>query len=116
MATKPWLFAGIAALLAAVGGGVVFFTNGHQATADEIFNATYYCDVTGARIVAFGGLSSTGYTAYPFAENRSSPESCLHPTSKIKGTWRKENITFGCQSNKWLVHVENGVSVTECRG
>ena len=101
MATKKtWLFGSLAALIVAVSTGVLILQPGDEKNV-------VWCDVTGAAMIARGGLSSTAYTAYPFSENRTMGEPCINTSSNLKGAWHYTNITWsGCPSNSWAVDAE----------
>lgn len=61
---------GVLALLAVFGGGIYL-------TQDQVDNS-YYCPSTGEWGIFYGGISSTGLTAYPHAENRSDYVRCTN--------------------------------------
>lgn len=50
-------------------GGIVLLSSEEQANA-------YYCESTNQVGVFYGGISSTGLTAYPFKENRTNYVRC----------------------------------------
>lgn len=55
-------------------------------SSDEFANS-YVCSITEEVGVFYGGISSTGYTAYPNKENRKGYERCGDLSNK--GTWVK---------------------------
>ncbi len=46
---------------------------------------TYVCSNSGEIGVFYGGITTTGYTAYPYSENKTKAKSCS--MTGIKGTW-----------------------------
>lgn len=60
---------GLITLIAVFGGGMYL--------SQDQLDSAYYCTATGEFGIFYGGISSTGITAYPFAENRTQPTYCL---------------------------------------
>ena len=71
---------GVVAVLLSVGG--ITFLNSQESS-----NA-YRCTVTDQIGIFYGGITSTGYTAYPFKENKTNPVYCK-TTDGTKGKWEK---------------------------
>lgn len=76
---------GIVGLLAVLiaGSGSVFLT------PDE-FSHAYYCPLTDQVAIFYGGVSSSGLTGYPYAENRSGYKRCTY--NGVKGQWIKLGV------------------------
>jgi len=66
---------GVLSLLAIFGGTILL-------TQEEVDNS-YYCPSTSQWGIFYGGVSSTGLTAYPYAENKTNYVRCT------KSTWVK---------------------------
>ncbi len=67
-----------------VGAGVG--TGGTLYLAPNELSYAYVCNVSTEVGIFYGGISSTAYTAYPYAENRTGQKTCIKGT--IKGVWQ----------------------------
>ena len=74
--------AGLLTLLVAFGGYVTL-------TPEELDNA-YYCPSTGMWGIFYGGISSTGLTAYPYSENKTDYVRCTNSKWVLLKTYAEE--------------------------
>ena len=74
--TKTGLI-GLIILLAAFGGNLYL--------SEEQLDNAYFCTASEEIGIFYGGISGTGLTAYPYAENRTDYERCQK--AGIKGVW-----------------------------
>lgn len=78
---------GLLSLLVAFGGYMTL-------TQQELDNS-YYCPSSGVWGIFYGGISSTGLTAYPYAENKTNYVRCTNSKWILLEDYAKElNITF----------------------
>lgn len=68
---------GLITLLLGVGGGLVI--------PDNQIKDSYYCTATDEIGIFLGGISSTGYTAYPYTDSKTGYERCTNGLDK--GVW-----------------------------
>jgi len=70
-------------LLVGTGGGIGATLMLEPGELDHAF----VCSNSGQVGIFYGGISSSGYTAYPFVENRTGSKTCSF--DGVKGTWMK---------------------------
>jgi hypothetical protein len=86
---------GLLSLLVAFGGYITL-------TQEELDNS-YYCPSSEKFGIFYGGISSTGLTAYPYAENKSSYERCTNSRWILLKDYAKE---LGITSEQ-LMEIQN---------
>jgi len=100
---------GLITLLGVLGGNIYL-------SQDQLDNA-YYCTATEEIGIFYGGISSTGLTAYPYEENRSGYVRCQK--AGIKGVWiplqeyaKENNIEiFKIINNDTKTYIENATKI-----
>jgi len=75
---------GILGLISLLISGGLYLTNTSQ------FNNAFYCTANNQVGLFYGGISSSGLSAYPYAENRTNVSKC--EKDGIKGTWIKLSV------------------------
>jgi len=81
-------------------GGVLILTPKEQA-------ASYSCSATGQFGIFYGGISSTGKTAYPYAENKSGSKLCS--TGWVKMNFNEQPPEINAK--KYLCDIQRCVPV-----